>query len=197
MIKLCQEESKRRHVKQVTLCCDDIKEPGWYGCENYPNYKPKRKRTTKTTFKKSQPRKPIKEKFSRKKPLKSKIKSKRFNVEKSVNKPQKTSKHFKHENLTQENFNPENRYYKRNKKRTTCQCWNCGEIGHKFIDYNKRKANIVKLFSEEFEEIQEALYSVDPTTYDVISSCYKSISSKFYTDSINMLEESESEDEYW
>ena len=99
--------------------------------------------------------------------------------------------------LTQENFNPENWYYKRNKKSSTCQCWNRGEIVHKSIDCNKRKANIVELFSEEFEEIQEELYSVDPTTYDVISSCYESISSEFYTDSTDILEESESEDEYW
>ena len=120
MIKLCQQENRRRHIKEVTLCCDDIKKPGQYGCDNYPNYKPKWKRTTKTTLKKSQPRKSVKEKFSGKKPLKSKSKSKRVKIEKSVNKPQKTSKHFKHENLTQENFNPANRYYKRNKKPPTC-----------------------------------------------------------------------------
>ena len=108
MIKLYQEESRSRHIKEVTLCYDDVKELGEYGCENYPNYKPKRKRTTKTTFKKSQSRKFTRKTFSRKKPLKSKSKSKRVKTEKSVNKPQKTSKHFKHENLTQENFNPEN-----------------------------------------------------------------------------------------
>ena len=113
-----------------------------------------------------------------------------------MNKPQKTSKHFKYENLTQKNFNPENRYYKRNKKSTTCQCWNCGEIGHKSIDCNKRKANIVKLFSEEFEEIQEELYMIDPSIHEVISSCYESISSESYTDSTEILEESESDDEY-
>ena len=196
MIKLCQEESRRRYIKEVTLCCDDVKEPGQYGCKNYPNYTPKRKRTTKTTFKKSQPRKPTRKEFSKKKPLKSKSKAKRVKTEKSVNKPQKTSKHFKHENFTQENFNPENRYYKRNKKPTTCQCWNCEEIEHKSIDCHKRKANIVKLFSEEFEEIQEELYTVDPTIHEVISSCYESISSESYTDSTESLEESESEDEY-
>ena len=138
---------QKKIYQRVTLCCDDVKEPGQYGCENYPNYKPKRKRTTRTTFKKSQPRKPTRKTFSKKKPVKSQSKAKRVKTEKSVNKPQKTSKHFKHENLTQDNFNPENRYYKRNKKPTTCQCWNCGEIGHKSIDCNKRKANIVKLFS--------------------------------------------------
>ena len=51
-------------------------------------------------------------------------------------------------------------------------------IGHKFIDYNKRKANIIKLFSEEFDEIQEDLYPINPTSYDVISNCYESISLK-------------------
>jgi len=53
MIKLYQDENRRRYIKEVTLCCDDIKELGQYRCENYPNYKLKRKRTTKTTFKKS------------------------------------------------------------------------------------------------------------------------------------------------
>ena len=67
---------------------------------------------------------------------------------------------------------------------------------NKSIDCNKRKANIVKLFSEEFEEIQEELYMVDPTIHEVLSSCYESISSESYSDSIEILEESESEDEY-
>ena len=89
MIKLCQKESKRRHIKEVTLCCDDIKEPRQYGREIYPTYKPKQKRTTKTNLRKGQPRKPIKEKFSRNKPLKSKSKSKLAKTEKSINKPQK------------------------------------------------------------------------------------------------------------
>jgi len=34
MIKLCQDENRRRYIKEVTLCCDDVKEPGQYGCEN-------------------------------------------------------------------------------------------------------------------------------------------------------------------
>ena len=56
MTKLCPQENRRRHIKEVTLCCDDIKEQGQYGSENYPNYKSKQKRTTKTNLKKRQPR---------------------------------------------------------------------------------------------------------------------------------------------
>ena len=50
MIQLCLRESKRRHIKEVTWCCDDIQESRQYECENYPNYKPKRKRITKLTW---------------------------------------------------------------------------------------------------------------------------------------------------
>ena len=106
-----------------------------------------------------------------------KTKTEKAKTEKSVNKPQKSSKHFRHKNLTQENYNPQNRYYKRSKKPTSCQCQNSAEIGHKSIDYNKRKTNLVKLFSEEFEEIQTELYSINVNINEVISSCYESISS--------------------
>lgn len=41
MTKLCLEEQKRRYIKEVTLCCENITEPGQYGCENYPNFRPK------------------------------------------------------------------------------------------------------------------------------------------------------------
>ena len=44
MVQLCLEQNRRRHIKKVTLCCGDIKELGRYGCKNYPNYRPKRKR---------------------------------------------------------------------------------------------------------------------------------------------------------
>ena len=43
---------------------------------------------------------------------------------------------------------------------------------------NKRKANIVKLFSEESKEIQEQLYLINSKENDIISSCYESISSE-------------------
>ena len=36
----------------------------------------------------------------------------------------------------------------------------------------KRKDNIVKVFLEEFKEIQEALYPIDPNKYDIVSSGY-------------------------
>jgi len=62
------------------------------------------------------------------------------------------------------------------------------KIRYKSIDYYKRKANIVKLFSEEFYEIQEELYFINSTETmtllhklyknDVVTSCYESISSK-------------------
>ena len=80
MMQLCLQESRRRYIKDVTLCCEDVKEPGQYECKNYPNYKPKGKRPQKKNIKKN-----------------------------LVDKPQKSSKHLRHENLTQENFNPENR----------------------------------------------------------------------------------------
>ena len=47
MTRLCLQENQRRHIEEVTLCCKNIKEPGHYACENYPNYRPKRKRTLK------------------------------------------------------------------------------------------------------------------------------------------------------
>jgi len=52
------------------------------------------------------------------------------------------------------------------------------------------------LFSAKFEEIQEELYSIDPIIYDVISGCYRSISLEEYTDSTEILEGSEIEDDY-
>ena len=53
------------------------------------------------------------------------------------------------------------------------------------------------MFSEEFEEIQEEFYSINPATYDIISNCYECISSGDYTDSTEILEDSETEDDYW
>ena len=67
MIQLCLEESSRRHIKEVTLCCDGIKEPGQYGYENYPHYRPKRKGTPKKNVKKTSQKKIPKRKFSKKK----------------------------------------------------------------------------------------------------------------------------------
>ena len=117
-------------------------------------------------------------------------------TEKLVNNPQKSGKHFRHEKLSQGYFNPKNRYYKRNTKSTSCQCWNCGEIGHKSIDCYKVKANIIKLFSEEFEEIQKDLYLINSKEYDMVSSCYESISSEEETETSEIESSSEAEDEY-
>ena len=61
----------------------------------------------------------------------------------------------------------------------------CGEMGHKSIDCKKRKANIVKFYAEEFEKIQEELYSISLATYDALSSCYEYISSQNHTDNTN------------
>ena len=41
IIRLCPQGNQRIHIKEVTSCCEDIKEPRQYGCENYPNYRPK------------------------------------------------------------------------------------------------------------------------------------------------------------
>ena len=109
------------------------------------------------------------------KPKKAKIENTK--TEKSVNKPKKSTKHFRHERLSQEDVHPENRYYKRNKHPTVCQCWNCGEIGNKSIDCTKRKANIVKLFTEEFNEIQHELYPLTFEHSNILLSFYESISS--------------------
>ena len=57
MIQLCLQESRRRHIKKVTLCCEDVKELGQCGSKNYPNYRPKRKRTPKKNIKKTSQRK--------------------------------------------------------------------------------------------------------------------------------------------
>ena len=175
------------------------KEQGQHGCENYPNFRPKRKRTPKKKLTKTPPRKAPKRKFTKKKTIKpKKAKTDKAKTEKFVNKPQKSSKHYRHEKLSQESFNPENKYYKRNKKPTACQCWNCGEIGHKSIDCTKRKDNIVRLFSEEFEEIQHELYLIISEKYDIISSCCECISSEEETEETETSEEesySETENE--
>ena len=61
MIRLCLQENQRIYIKVVTLYCEDIKELGQYGCENYSNYRPKRKTNPKKEFKKTTPkRKPKK-----------------------------------------------------------------------------------------------------------------------------------------
>ena len=46
-------------MKELTLCCEDVKELEQYGCENYPNYRPKRKRTAKKYKKTSQSKMPM------------------------------------------------------------------------------------------------------------------------------------------
>ena len=61
MMQLCLQESRRKYIKEVTLYCKDVKELGQYGCENYPNFRPKRKRTLKQNTKKTTPRKKPKE----------------------------------------------------------------------------------------------------------------------------------------
>ena len=44
MMQLCLEETQQRYIKDVTLCCEDVNEPGQYGCEHYPNFRPKQKK---------------------------------------------------------------------------------------------------------------------------------------------------------
>ena len=78
MAQLYLQESGRWYIKEITLCCEDVKEPGQYGYENYPNYRPKRKRTPKKNIKKTSQRKIPKRNFSKKKtsrPKKQKMKN--------------------------------------------------------------------------------------------------------------------------
>jgi len=49
------------------------------------------------------------------------------------------------------------------------------------LTVTKGKANIVKLFSEEFEEIQDELYPVTTNIHETVSSCYESINSEAET----------------
>ena len=142
-------------------------------------------------MRKTSKRKISKRKFSKKKSLRpKKTKNEKTKTENSVTKAYKSTKHFKHENITRE-FNLENRHYKTSKKPTSCQRQNCGEVG-----CNKRKANIVKLFSEEFDEIQDELYLINSNIYDIISSCYESISSKVVTNTFETESYLDTEDKY-
>jgi len=52
MMQLYLQEGKKGYIKEVTLCCEDVKEPRQYGCENHPNYQPKTKRLPKKNIKK-------------------------------------------------------------------------------------------------------------------------------------------------
>ena len=63
MMQLCLQEQRRRYIKEVTLCCENLTELGQYGCENYPSFQPKWKRTSKQTLKKPSPRKTPKKKI--------------------------------------------------------------------------------------------------------------------------------------
>ena len=67
MMQLCLQEQRRRYTKEVTLCCENIIEPGQYGCKNYPNFRPKRKRTPKQYTKKTTPKKLRRKIFLRRK----------------------------------------------------------------------------------------------------------------------------------
>ena len=88
--QLCLQESIRRYIKEVILCCEDVKEPGQYGYENYPNYRPKRKRTPKKNIKKTSQRKIPKRNFSKKKTSRpKKTKNEKPTTENYVNKPRK------------------------------------------------------------------------------------------------------------
>ena len=114
MTRLCLQENQMRYIKEVTLYCEDIKEPGQYICENYPNHRPKGKRASKKKITKPSPRKnTTKRKFAKKKTSKpKKTEVDKTKTKKSVNKPQKSSKQFRHELLPQEDISPKNRYYK-------------------------------------------------------------------------------------
>ena len=52
---------------------------------------------------------------------------------------------------------------------------NCGQIGHKSIDRMKRKANLIKLYAKEFEEIKGELYPIKLENLNEISDCYELI----------------------
>ena len=161
-MQLCLQETQRRHIKDVALCCEDVNELGQYGCKNYQNF------TQKSLYQKI---------FSKENYKTKESKNQEHENWKICKQTSKRSEHFRHEHLSQENFYPENRYHKRNKHPTACQCWNCGEIWHKSINCTKRKANIVKLFIEEFDEIQHELYLITFEHSNILSNCYESISS--------------------
>ena len=50
MIKLCQDESRRRCIKEVTLCCDDVKELGQYDCEKLSKLQTQEKKNYQNNF---------------------------------------------------------------------------------------------------------------------------------------------------
>ena len=54
----------------------------------------------------------------------------------------------------------------------------------------------MKVFLEEFKEIQEELYPIDSNKYDVVSSCYESMSSEKEISTLELESHWESEDEY-
>jgi len=139
-----------------------MREPGEYGCQPYPKYRPKWKKIIKS---KTNPRFKISKK-SYFKPTQSKV---------LVNNPSRKSQHFKHKTRRKERTIPENQYYKRNKEPITYKCWNCEQIEYKSIDCIKRKATFVKLYVEEFKEISEELYSTDIENFNEVSSYYGSI----------------------
>ena len=63
MIQLCLQENRRRHIKRSNRCCRDIKEPGQYGCEIYPNYRQKKKEDSKEKYKENSTKEDIEKKI--------------------------------------------------------------------------------------------------------------------------------------
>ena len=66
-MQLCLQESSKRYIKELTLCCDDIKEPRQYGCENYLIRDQKRKEIQRKMKRKFQKERRQKEYFLKRK----------------------------------------------------------------------------------------------------------------------------------